>query len=133
MTPLEGASVGALEGGIIGLLAGLGALALPGVGPILAAGPLVGALTGAVTGAATGGLLTALVEAGIPPSEVEAYRDGVARGTVLLSVHTDERNAPLVREIVDRHSQWLDEHRELWEDNPDYDYGVTVDRVTDSA
>jgi hypothetical protein len=90
----EGTTTGVVAGGAIGgtlgLLAGIGALAIPGVGPLIAAGPIMAALAGLGAGAATGGLLGALVGMGIPEYEAKRYEGRVKDGGVLLSVHCDE-------------------------------------------
>lgn len=95
----EGATTGGLAGmgvgGALGLLAGIGALAIPGVGPLIAAGPIMGALSGAAVGGATGGLIGALVGLGIPELEAKQYEGKVRAGNILISVHTetgDERS-----------------------------------------
>ena len=89
----EGAAVGATTGGVIGgtlgLLAGIGMLAIPGVGPFIAAGPIMGALGGLGVGAATGGIVGALVGMGIPEYEAKRYEGRVKDGGTLLSVHCD--------------------------------------------
>jgi hypothetical protein len=95
-----GTATGALVGGISGLLIGLGTLALPGLGPVLAAGPLAAALGGAAIGAATGGLIGALVDAGVPEVYATTYATDVERGHVLLTVRTDEASRTRVREIL---------------------------------
>ncbi|MDQ4076515.1 MAG: hypothetical protein M3220_09750 [Chloroflexota bacterium] len=118
----EGAGIGAVEGGVIGLLAGLGALTIPGIGPIVAVGPLVGALTGIIAGGATGGLVAALIDSGVEEADAEAYRDGLERGAVLLTVRTDEADAAEVRAVMDQYSRPLEEHRERWEEEPEYRY-----------
>jgi len=84
-----GALAGGALGGTLGLLAGLGALAIPGVGPLIAAGPIVGALAGAGAGGAVGSLVGALVGMGIPEYEAKRYEGHVKNGGVLLSVHCD--------------------------------------------
>ncbi len=90
----EGAAGGALVGGALGglggLLLGLGALAIPGIGPVVAAGPIVAGLTGAGIGAAVGGLAGALVNWGVPQEEAEFYAEGVRRGGTLVAVKSDE-------------------------------------------
>jgi len=90
----EGATTGATTGGVIGgtlgLLAGIGALAIPGVGPFIAAGPIMGALAGVGAGAATGGLIGALVGMGIPEYEAKRYEGRVKDGGILVSVHCDD-------------------------------------------
>lgn len=89
----EGATAGVATGGIIGgtlgLLAGVGALAIPGIGPLIAAGPIVGALAGLGAGGAVGGIVGALVGMGIPEYEAKRYEGAVKDGGTLLSVHCD--------------------------------------------
>lgn len=82
-----GAAAGGALGGTIGLLAGIGALTIPGVGPFIAAGPIVGALAGLGAGGAVGGLVGALVGMGLPEYEAKRYEGRVKEGGVLLSVH----------------------------------------------
>ena len=84
-----GATTGMLVGGGLGWLAGIGALAIPGVGPFIAAGPIVAALAGAGAGGAVGGLTGALVGAGIPEYEAKRYEGRIKEGGILLSVHCD--------------------------------------------
>jgi len=84
-----GVAAGGTIGGTLGLLAGLGALAIPGVGPFIAAGPIMGALAGIGVGGAVGGLVGALVGMGIPEYEAKRYEGRVKNGGVLLSVHCD--------------------------------------------
>jgi len=76
-------------GGTIGLLAGIGAIAIPGVGPLIAAGPIMGALAGLGVGGAVGGIVGALVGMGIPEYEAKRYEGRVKNGGVLISVHCD--------------------------------------------
>jgi len=82
-----GAATGGVLGGTLGLLAGIGSLAIPGVGPFIAAGPIMGALAGIGVGGAVGGLIGALVGMGIPEYEAKRYEGRVKQGGVLLSVH----------------------------------------------
>jgi hypothetical protein len=84
-----GVGVGGTVGGTLGLLAGIGALAIPGVGPLIAAGPIMGALAGLGVGGAVGGLVGALVGAGIPEYEAKRYEGRVKDGGILVSVHCD--------------------------------------------
>lgn len=84
-----GVTAGGLLGGSFGLLAGLGALAIPGLGPLIAAGPVIATLAGVGAGGAVGGLVGALVGAGIPEYEAKRYEGHVKEGGVLLSVHCD--------------------------------------------
>src|SRR5580700_3929381 len=92
----EGTTVGVTTGGVIGgtlgLLAGIGALAIPGIGPFIAAGPIMGALAGLGVGGAVGGVIGALVGMGIPEYEAKRYEGRVKEGGVLLSVHCDTSN-----------------------------------------
>jgi hypothetical protein len=85
-----GAAAGGAIGGTLGLLAGVGALAIPGLGPFIAAGPIMGALAGVGAGGAIGGLVGALVGMGIPEYEAKRYEGHVKDGGILLSVHCDE-------------------------------------------
>lgn len=82
-----GATAGGAVGGTLGLLAGIGALAIPGVGPLIAAGPIMGALAGLGVGATAGGLIGALVGMGIPEYEAKRYEGKIKDGNILLSVH----------------------------------------------
>ena len=84
-----GVTVGGAVGGTLGLLAGLGALAIPGVGPLIAAGPIMGALAGLGVGGAVGGLVGALVGMGIPEYEAKRYEGRVKDGGILVSVHCE--------------------------------------------
>ncbi len=84
-----GVATGGVLGGTLGLLAGIGALAIPGVGPFIAAGPIMGALAGLGVGGAVGGLIGALVGMGIPEYEAKRYEGRIKDGGVLLSVHCD--------------------------------------------
>ena len=89
----EGTTAGVLGGGTVGgtlgLLAGLGALAIPGVGPLIAAGPIMGALAGLGIGSAVGGLVGALIGMGIPEYEAKRYEGRVNDGGILVSVHCE--------------------------------------------
>jgi hypothetical protein len=89
----EGATTGVVSGGVIGgtlgLLAGIGALAIPGVGPLIAAGPIMGALAGVGVGGTVGGLVGALIGMGIPEYEAKRYAGRIKEGGILLSVHCD--------------------------------------------
>lgn len=86
---VTGVTTGGVVGGTLGLLAGIGALAIPGVGPLIAAGPIMGALAGFGVGGAVGGLVGALVGMGIPEYEAKRYEGRIKEGGVLLSVHCD--------------------------------------------
>jgi len=98
-----GARTGAVVGGTLGLLAGIGALAIPGLGPFIAAGPIMGALAGAGTGGAVGGLIGALVGMGIPEYEAKRYEGLVKSGHILLSVHADNSDwVKRAKDILER-------------------------------
>jgi hypothetical protein len=84
-----GAGTGAAVGATMGWLAGIGALAIPGLGPFIAAGPIMAALAGAGVGGAVGGLTGALIGMGIPEYEAKRYEGRVKNGGILLSVHSD--------------------------------------------
>lgn len=89
----EGTATGVVAGGVIGgalgWLAGIGSLAIPGVGPLIAAGPIIAALTGVGIGGAVGGIAGALIGMGIPEYEAKRYEGRVKSGGILLSVHSD--------------------------------------------
>jgi hypothetical protein len=95
-----GATLGTLVGGGAGLLAGIGALAIPGVGPIVAAGWLVAALTGAGVGAAAGGLLGSLTGAGVSEEDAHVYAEGVRRGGTMLTARVDEGQAASLESVL---------------------------------
>jgi hypothetical protein len=84
-----GVTTGGIIGGTLGLLAGIGTLAIPGIGPFIAAGPIMASLAGLGVGGAVGGLIGALVGMGIPEYEAKRYEGRVKDGGVLLSVHCD--------------------------------------------
>ncbi|MGI4849189.1 MAG: hypothetical protein ACRYGK_13765 [Janthinobacterium lividum] len=96
-----GASLGSVLGGGAGLLAGIGALAIPGIGPIVAAGWLVAALTGAGVGAAAGGLVGSLTGAGVSEADAHLHAEGVRRGGTLVTVRSDETQAARINTILD--------------------------------
>lgn len=104
----EGATTGATTGGVIGgtlgLLAGIGAIAIPGVGPFIAAGPIMGALAGLGVGAAAGGIVGALIGMGIPEYEAKRYEGYVRDGGILVSVHGDN-------------SDWVSKAKDILEKN----------------
>lgn len=93
----EGAAIGGTTGlgvgAVLGWLAGIGSLAIPGVGPFIAAGPIMGALSGAAVGAATGSLTGALIGLGIPEYEAKRYEGKIKGGSALISVHTESSEA----------------------------------------
>lgn len=85
-----GVGTGAVLGGGLGWLAGIGALAIPGFGPLIAAGPIMAALTGAAVGGTLGGLTGALIGMGIPEYEAKRYEDRVKGGNALISIHSED-------------------------------------------
>jgi len=96
-----GASAGGVTGGVLGLLAGIGALAIPGVGPFIAAGPIMAALSGAAVGATIGGIAGALIGMGIPEFEAKQYEAKIKDGNILISVHTPDGDvAHRVKDIM---------------------------------
>lgn len=98
-----GAGTGGLVGGALGWLAGIGALAIPGLGPFIAAGPIMAALSGAAVGAALGGIAGALVGMGIPEFEAKRYEGRIQSGNILISVHTEDHDrSRAAREILVR-------------------------------
>ena len=99
-----GATLGTVLGGGAGLLAGLGMLAIPGVGPVVAAGWLIATAVGAGVGAAGGGLLGSLVGAGVSETDAHVYAEGVRRGGTLVTVKTAEGQTASVERVLDKHS-----------------------------
>jgi hypothetical protein len=96
-----GASAGALLGGALGWAAGIGALAIPGLGPLIAAGPIMATLSGLAAGGTVGGLTGALVGTGIPEYEAQQYEGRLREGHILLAVHArDSEEASRVREVM---------------------------------
>jgi hypothetical protein len=98
----EGAGIGALLGGAAGLLAGLAALTIPGLGPIIAAGPLVTALVGAGVGAAAGGVIGALTDAGIHDEDARQYAEAIRRGSAIVAVRANDKAADRAAGILHR-------------------------------
>jgi hypothetical protein len=133
----KGATTGGLLGGGAGLLAGLGLLAIPGLGPVVAAGWLastaVGAVVGATAGGVTGGLLGALKDAGVSDDDAHVYAEGVRRGGAIVSARVDDSQAARVEQLLNQNSG-VDaiSRRELYTSegwtrfDPDAPYGGTV-------
>lgn len=86
---VTGAGTGGIIGGALGWIAGIGALAIPGLGPFIAAGPIMAALSGAAIGAAAGGIAGGLIGMGIPEIEAKRYEGKLQEGNILISVHTE--------------------------------------------
>jgi hypothetical protein len=110
VTAGEGAGFGA----VVGTLTGLGVALIPGIGPVLVAGPLAAVLfagVGAVVGAATGGLVAGLIDAGVPEDDAEYYAEGVRRGGTLVIVQTNDDDAQRVEDVINLHDPVNIEHR----------------------
>lgn len=113
---LAGAGTGAAIGGVAGLALALAPLAIPGIGPIVAAGPIAAALTGAGLGAVTGGLIGGLTRLGVPDEDAHFYAEGVRRGGIVVTVAADdEREADAAAEILRQHGAVdIDERATEW-------------------
>jgi hypothetical protein len=108
----EGAAAGVTTGGVIGgtlgLLAGVGLLAIPGLGPFIAAGPIMAGLAGLGVGGAVGGVTGALIGMGIPEFEAKRYEGRLQKGGILLSVHCDTSDEiKRAKEVMERGQQWV--------------------------
>ena len=102
---VAGIGAGGALGGTLGWLAGIGALAIPGLGPFIAAGPILGALSGAAVGAAVGGIAGSLIGMGVPEYEARQYEGKLKDGQILISTHVgDDEKAKLARGIYERHN-----------------------------
>jgi len=97
-----GAGLGAAAGGTVGALTGLGLMAIPGVGPVVAAGWLVSTIAGAVAGAATGGVLGALTQAGVSDEDANVYAESLRRGGAVVSARVPDKDAARLQSIMDR-------------------------------
>jgi hypothetical protein len=118
---LDGAATGAVLGGMAGLVVGLAALAIPGVGPVLAAGPLASALVaagvGAGIGAAAGGLIGALIDMGVDEEQATYYAEGVRRGGTLVTLQTDDPRVDEAMDILDSYDPVdLEERVSHWQE-----------------
>jgi hypothetical protein len=115
-----GVAAGGALGGTLGLLSGLGALAIPGIGPLIAAGPIVATLAGLGAGGAIGGLIGALSGMGIPEYEAKRYEGMVKEGKILLSVHCDN-------------SEWVGRAKDLLKQTGAEDVGSAGEKGADYA
>jgi hypothetical protein len=115
-----GVTTGAVVGGALGWLVGIGALAIPGMGPFIAAGPIMGALSGVGAGGVVGGIIGALVGMGIPEYEAKRYEGMVREGGILLSVHCDD-------------SYWVKRAKDILERTGAEDIGSTGEASADYA
>jgi hypothetical protein len=115
-----GAGTGAAIGGVLGWLAGIGAIAIPGVGPLIAAGPIMAALAGVGVGGAVGGLTGALIGMGIPEYEAKRYEGMIKEGGYLISVHADN-------------SEWVGKAKKILEETGAADVSSTGEASADYA
>jgi hypothetical protein len=115
-----GVVTGGLIGGALGWLAGIGSVAIPGVGPLIAAGPIIGMLTGVGMGGAVGAITGALIGLGIPEYEAKRYEGRVKNGGILLSVHSDN-------------SKWTKKAKKVLEDTGAEDISSTSEEKGDYA
>lgn len=129
-----GAGTGAVLGGIGGLLVGIGALALPGIGPVIAAGPLAATLLGVGVGAAAGGLIGVLMDVGIPEDEAHYYAEGLRRGGAVVTASTqDEMMVERATNIFERHGAVdIDRRADEWRQSgwTGYDLNVSSQAAT---
>jgi hypothetical protein len=112
-----GAGTGGILGGTLGLLAGIGTLAIPGLGPFIAAGPIMASLGGAAVGATMGGVAGALIGLGIPEYEAKQFEGKLRQGRVLVSVHTED-------------GKEIDRAKKIFEAVGAEDIGVTKEKAT---
>jgi hypothetical protein len=136
-----GAGVGAVVGGTGGLLAGLGMLAIPGIGPVVAGGWLlataIGAVTGAAVGGAAGGLIGALTDAGVDERDAHVYAEGVRRGGILVTARVEDSRADAAASIlrdssvVDIEARRRDYEAEGWESFDETSEPYPADQVRD--
>jgi hypothetical protein len=110
----KGAGVGATAGGLVGLLTGLGLIAIPGVGPVVAAGWLVAMAAGAAVGGTAGGIIGALTQAGTSEEDAYVYAEGVRRGGTLVSARVPDGERSRYEEILNRSSVNLRDRGEAW-------------------
>jgi hypothetical protein len=109
-----GAGIGGTAGGIVGLLTGLGLMAIPGVGPVVAAGWLVATAAGAAVGGAAGGIVGALTQAGTSNDDAYTYAEGIRRGGTLVSVRVPDADRARYEAILDRSSVNLHDRNAAW-------------------
>jgi uncharacterized membrane protein len=122
-----GAVGGGLLGGLGGILAGAGALAIPGIGPALALGPILSGVLGGALGAAAGGLIGTLVNEGVPEEEARQYHAGIERGGILMTVYPPEGQEDKVRAVMTLAGlRGIDEHRRQWEADPAFSYQASA-------
>ena len=108
---ITGVSTGGVVGGVIGVLAGLGSIAIPGIGPLIAAGPILAGLSGAAVGATVGGITGALIGLGIPEYEAKLYEGKVRDGNILIAAHCINNDQLKKAEDLFHHNKATDIHR----------------------
>ena len=113
-----GATTGGVIGGILGGLAGIGSLAIPGLGPFIAAGPIMAVLAGIGSGGVVGGIIGALVGMGIPEYEAKRYEGMIKEGGILVSVHCDD-------------SDWVKRAKDVMEQTAAHDISSTGEASAD--
>jgi len=117
----EGAGFGAIIGALTGIMAGVSTLLIPGIGPVLVAGPLIaggliGGTVGATAGAITGGIVAGLIKTGVPETSAPLYAEGVRRGGILVMAHVDESMVQKAQDIIGQHGAVdIEKRRETWE------------------
>jgi hypothetical protein len=123
-----GAATGGVAGGVLGLLAGIGALAIPGVGPFIAAGPIMAALSGAAIGATTGGVVGALIGMGIPEIEARRYEDKLKSGNYLIAVHVHDgvMKGSRQRDLQEMPARKISQHRRCRRPRPPLQYNKHI-------
>jgi hypothetical protein len=128
----EGAIVGGIEGGVIGMALGLGALAIPGIGPIVAMGPLLGGLIGAGVGAVTGGITAALIDLGVPEDDIDAYAEATRRGYVLvIASNLNDAQMDKVEDVMNLYDVVdIDERSDYWRSEGWTSYDPETDPYT---
>lgn len=129
-----GAVTGGVLGGLAGLLLGMGSLAVPGVGPMVVAGPVAGLLAGAVGGAVVGGLVGALVELGVPEEDAHTYSEAARRGGTVVAVTGPAAKVELVSDIFRRfHPIDMRKRSETWRSDGWTRFDDTTDPLTREA
>ena len=109
-----GVGLGAAAGGTAGLLAGIGILAIPGLGPVVAAGWLAATLVGAGAGGAAGGLVGALVGSGVSEDEAHSYAEGLRRGSTVVTVRAADADAARIRQVLNQDSYDVAARAQSW-------------------
>jgi hypothetical protein len=108
---VAGVSTGGAIGGVLGVLAGIGALTIPGIGPLIAAGPILAGLSGVAIGGAVGGITGALIGMGIPEYEAKLYEGRICDGNILIAAHCFNADKLKIAEDLFRHNKATDIHR----------------------